>query len=134
MRISTYLLLLVTLAGCATTPVTFTNAQPVPNDRVYAHQDEAESTLLVTRDNGFVGGGCKLDLFIDGERSATFGAGESAAFYVPAGDRILAVKAVGICGPGSPYTEQAISVSKGKKLRLRIFIGAGGYGITQTTI
>ena len=50
--------------GCSTTPTPSSEAIPTPKERVFAFQDKSAdktSVLIVTRDQGFVGGGCLRD-------------------------------------------------------------------------
>ena len=48
------------LAGCATSPVPSDKARPAPSERVSGYQKPVSggSSLIVTRDTGFLGGGC----------------------------------------------------------------------------
>lgn len=50
------------LAGCATSPVPSSEADPVPSSRLFAYQapTQGDSSLIVTRDKGFVGGAATL--------------------------------------------------------------------------
>ncbi|MCT8165018.1 MULTISPECIES: hypothetical protein [unclassified Pseudomonas] len=118
---------LALLAGCATSPISAEKAKPVPADRVYSFQAEAESQLVVTRDSGLQGSGCKLRFHIDGKAAADFYAAEVARFGVPAGKHIIAVEPVGICG-GSGIYEAEVTLAKGESVRRRI----SGIGVYPT--
>jgi hypothetical protein len=107
------------LAGCATTPVPSGEADPVPSSRLFAFQSPAqgESTLIVTRDKGFVGGGCNTALSIDGRRAAEIGSGETAKFRVAPGEHIVSASS---CGSGLKERETSIKAGSTKKFRISI--------------
>lgn len=115
-------MLLVLLAGCATTPTPSESADPVPGDRLYAYQQNTggEATLVVTRDNGFLGSACNTRLMIDGRLAAEIGPGETAKFYIPAGDVILGVNSNSVCGGGLKEREAKLSAGMVKKFRISI--------------
>jgi len=107
------------LAGCATSPTPSSEADPVPPARLFSYQQpiSGQSILIVTRDTGFVGGGCKTTVSIDGRKSAEIGSGETAKFFVPAGDHIISASA---CGSG--LKEREASIQQGGTKRFRISI------------
>lgn len=107
------------LAGCATSPVPSGEADPVPSSRLFAFQapTQENSTLIVTRDKGFVGGGCNTTVSIDGRRAAEIGPGETAAFRVDAGEHIVSASS---CGSGLKERETTIKAGSSKKFRISI--------------
>ena len=107
------------LAGCATSPVPSGKADPVPSSRLFAYQKPGSdgAVLIVTRDTGFVGGGCNTSVSIDGRKAAEIGAGETAKFYVAAGDHIVGASA---CGSGLKEREANIKAGTTKKFRISI--------------
>lgn len=107
------------LAGCATSPVPSSEADPVPSSRLFAFQAPAPggSMLVVTRDKGFVGGGCNTTVSIDGRRAAEIGAGESAKFRVTPGEHIVSASS---CGSGLKERETEIKAGSTKKFRISI--------------
>jgi len=109
----------VLLAGCATSPVPSDKADPVPSSRLFSNQKpgSGDAILIVTRDTGFVGGGCNTTVNIDGRKSAEIGAGETAKFFVPAGDHILSASA---CGSGLKEREASIKAGSTKRFRISI--------------
>lgn len=117
--------LLTSVAGCATQPVSADKADPVPTDRLYGFGNSSAAQLVVTRDSGLSGSGCKLRFHIDGKPAADFYAGEVGRFGVPAGKHILAVEPVGICG-GSGIFEAEVNLNAGDVVRRRIS-GVGVY-------
>lgn len=119
MRILIGALAVALLAGCATSPVPSSEADPVPSSRLFAYQapTQGDSTLIVTRDKGFVGGGCNTSVSIDGRRAAEIGAGESAKFRVTPGEHIVSASS---CGSGLKERETSIKAGGTKKFRISI--------------
>lgn len=107
------------LAGCATSPVPSSEADPVPSSRLFAFQSptQGDSTLVVTRDKGFVGGGCNTTVSIDGRRAAEIGTGETAKFRVTPGEHIVSASS---CGSGLKERETNIKAGSTKKFRISI--------------
>lgn len=107
------------LAGCATSPVPSSEADPVPSSRLFAFQapTQGDSTLIVTRDKGFVGGGCNTTVSIDGRRAAEIGSGETAKFRVVPGEHIVSASS---CGSGLKERETSIKAGSTKKFRISI--------------
>lgn len=118
------------LAGCANQPVSFSEAQPVPADRIYAFQAPADSTVFVTRDSGLLGVALKTNLYIDGILAAKFSSGESASFGVTQGSHIMGVKAdIG----GGMLSEREITVKLGDRPHQRIVVMMDHVDIMPTT-
>ena len=104
------LLVFVVLSGCSTTTVSSLTAIPVKPDSLFSNQtkdDMHNATLVVTRDSGFIGSGCSLTFFINGERAAKIDPGETAKFYVQSGSVIMGVGVEGraLCGV-NPYPKR----------------------------
>ncbi|UWF46865.1 DUF2846 domain-containing protein [Pseudomonas sp. N3-W] len=119
MRVLIGVVAMALLAGCATSPVPSGKADPVPASRLFLYQKPItnHSTLIVTRDTGFVGGGCNTTISIDGLKSAEIGSGETAKFFVPAGDHIISASA---CGSGLKEREASIKPGNTKRFRISI--------------
>ena len=107
------------LAGCATSPVPAEKADPVPSSRLYAYQApvSGQATLIITRDKGFTGSGCNTKISIDGQRAASIASGESAKFYLAAGEHMISASS---CGSG--LKEREVSIAPGATKRYRISI------------
>jgi hypothetical protein len=79
-------------SGCAgffkTDAVPAGAAKTVPNERMLAFQNEVVgySKLVITRDTGYLGGGCYIAIEIERTLAARLDTGESATFYVPPGE------------------------------------------------
>ncbi|AYG10741.1 hypothetical protein D7M10_04195 [Pseudomonas fluorescens] len=113
----------VLLAGCSTSPVSSSQADPVPTNRLTAFQSKPAGQfgiLVVTRDSGFTGSACNTILYIDGEKSAAIGSGETAKFYLPAGERIIGVNSTSMCGGG--LKERSLVMESGGTKKYRISI------------
>ena len=113
----------VLLAGCSTSPVSSSQADPVPTNRLTAFQSKPAGQfgiLIVTRDSGFTGSACNTLLFIDGQKSAAISSGETAKFYVPAGERIIGVNSTALCGGGLKERSLVMEPGGTKKYRISI--------------
>lgn len=126
-----YLLLiaaLLAIAGCAPTPISADQAEPIPPDRIFANSQKSDAELVVTRDSGFAGSGCTIRFYIDGKPAADFHSGEVARFGVSAGQHTLAAEPIRICG-GSGIGEAEVTVKAGDTVRRRI----AGASVTPTS-
>ena len=110
---------LAMLAGCATSPLPSDKADPVPSSRLFARQKQTvgDAVLVVTRDTGFVGSGCNTTISIDGVKSAEISSGETAKFYVSAGDHIISASS---CGSGLKEREASLKAGSTKRFRISI--------------
>jgi len=110
------------VAGCATTPVTYAEAEPVPADRILAKemtklQPEA-ARLSITRDSGMAGAACTQQLFIDGRPVALFRPGERLDVYVTPGEHVLSAKPGGICAGGTGEVGITVAAKQWKRYRM----------------
>lgn len=125
----------VMLSGCTafvrTNQVSATAAQQVPADRVLAFQDKQLNSfvLQVTRDEGFLGGGCYIGLEIEGSLAGRFDTAETATFYLPTSTPKMSVipdpLGKGLCGIAgwTPVPENYVLKSSSPNL-FRISLGA----------
>lgn len=119
----------IALAGCATHPVSSSEAVPVPQDRVFAFRTPASTsgTLVVVRDEGYISSGCPMAFYVDGQLAAYLRTGEIATFHVPAGTRILGAGPAGkgMCTWGNEDAhrrETTFSVGEGTSTKIRLAI------------
>ncbi|WP_460164298.1 hypothetical protein [Pseudomonas sp. S2_F03] len=117
-------LVALALGGCATSPMPVSKAKPVPSDEVYGFKNAASKdsgSLTVFRDDGFVGSGCDIMLYIDGQRAAKIGPGEKASFNLPEGTVNLGTGLAesGLCS-GAAIKTVAANVKPGKESIYRI--------------
>ena len=127
MRILIAAVAAVMLAGCSTSPVSPEEAKPVPKDRLVSFTSkpkEAYGTVVVTRDNGFLGGGCFVAVHIDGKLAARIDTGEVARFYLPTGDHLVGLgidkQGGGMCSWTNMLKEQSAILKEGQVKRFRI--------------
>lgn len=80
------------------------NAKLVPKERVLAYQESKEgyATIVITRDAGFMGGGCYFGVTANSTLIGRFDTEESATFFMPPGEIEMAVvrdpDGRGLCG------------------------------------
>lgn len=81
------------LAGCAmgaSTPISFADSKPVPQDRLFAHYKPEPGTLPVQiKSEPQWGGSFIYELDIDGKKSADIDGGEKLTFYLTPGQHVL---------------------------------------------
>ncbi|AKV06149.1 prophage PssSM-02 [Pseudomonas fluorescens NCIMB 11764] len=117
-------LVALALSGCATSPMPVSEAKPVPSDEIYGFKSPAlkdSGSLTVFRDDGFVGSGCDIILYIDGQRAAKIGPGQKVSFNLPAGDVNLGTGLAesGLCS-GAAIKTVASNIKSGKEAIYRI--------------
>ena len=127
-----YLILIIPflflLSGCATTPIPISAAKQAPGDRVLAfntYSSDKTSTLTVIRDEGSLGSGCYLALYINKVLAARLGAGEFARFYLEPGEVLLRVgldpQGKGLCALGfDRWTQRETFLKPGEKKTFRM--------------
>jgi hypothetical protein len=111
--------LLSIVSGCATTPVRHSDAIKAPQDRVLSYQtinDKATSTIVITRDEGFLGGGCYYAVFINTILAARLNPAETVNFYVEPGEIMLKVgrdpQGKGLCAVGQDEWTQRETIMR----------------------
>ncbi|MFW2173768.1 hypothetical protein ACG95N_09630 [Acinetobacter guillouiae] len=80
------------LTACSTLPVDDVKRKELPDDRKLAFKsltDVNNAKIIVTRDSGFVASACYYGFWVDGTLAGRFAPKESAAFYVPSGERVF---------------------------------------------
>lgn len=121
----------IVLSGCAgfikTNEVSSGRAESVPDERLYAFQERAAglTRITITRDSGFLGGGCYLAIEVDRKLAARIDPAESASFFVPAGYRELSVTSDpmgrGLCGAASfTPVRESYEITTDKVARYRL--------------
>lgn len=110
---------LLAMSGCAPTPISPGQADPIPKDRLYAFAATSDAQIVVIRDAGWVGSGCTIRFFIDGQKAADFHSGEVARFGVKAGRHLLAAQPINMCA-GSGIGESEITLQPAEVARRRI--------------
>lgn len=127
--------LLLSLPGCATTPVPTSAARDVPRTRVLnatlLERKEGLGQVVVKRDEGLSASACNSRVFANGTPVAEIAPGEKVTFYLPEGEQMLAAMATGICIGG--LVEAKASVSRSRPAVFRISYGSSGEFSIQPT-
>lgn len=127
-------IVLLCLAACATTPVPLLKAKPAPTERLLAFQGKSagpSGTLVVTRDAGFLGGGCYYALSLNGTLAARLDVGEQASFFIAPGEVLLRAgrdpMGKALCGLGKDeWTQRETVIHAGETKFFRLSIDANG--------
>lgn len=122
---------LLALGGCATSPLPVSEARPVPAGEMYALKGQGtkdSGRLTIFRDDGFVGSGCDVVFYIDGQRAAKIGPGQKASFILSAGEVNLGIGLAesGLCA-GAAIKTVASNIKPGKEVIYRISGDMQGY-------
>jgi hypothetical protein len=133
-RVLLFVLPLFFMVGCATKPVALGDASPISTDRMMAFQTaDATKTakLTIIRDEGFIGGGCYVALWINQTLAARFATAEVANFFAEPGEILLRVgrdpQGKGLCAVGQGIWVQRESFMKPDSQKtFRITIGVNG--------
>jgi hypothetical protein len=116
------------ICGCASSPVSNSEAQSAPDSRVHSRQWATPapdtSELTIKRDGGVMGAACAVAVYMDGEAIADLRTSEKVTLYVRPGKHLFAARATGLCGGG---TADASLVSEaGKPDTLRVSVEQSG--------
>jgi hypothetical protein len=138
MRFFTVIIVL-SLIGCATSPVSVHQASLVPSSRMLAPQlvsqvqAQAQPTgsLIIKRDSGLMGSACTIRVFVDAVPVADLAPSEKVEVFVPTGEHIVGVTSNGICGGG--VAEAAVVIFPERQKILRIASGQSGDIYLQPT-
>ena len=128
MRFLVLFLMLLSLAACATTPLTINQAAAVPETRILAPQLLAQApntgSLVVKRDSGFMGSACTIRVFVDAVPVADLKSAERVELFVALGEHSVVATSNGICGGGT--SEAAVVIIPERQRILRIASGQSG--------
>ena len=128
MRFLVLFLMLLSLAACATTPLTINQAAAVPETRILAPQLLAQGSntgsLVVKRDSGFMGSACTIRVFVDAVPVADLKSAERVELFVALGEHSVVATSNGICGGGT--SEAAVVIMPERQRILRIASGQSG--------
>ena len=115
-------IVLISISGCATSPIPMRDAQSVPAERIFRTEQisyEGNARTFFVRDRGFTGSGVYQHLFIDGNKAASLNPGEKVEFILPPGEHIFGVL------PTDPFGTHSLNtidqdLKAGKKYFYRI--------------
>ena len=119
----------LSLAACATQPISIYQASAVPTSRILAPQllSQAQFTgsLIIKRDTGFMGSACTIRVFVDRVPVADLAPSEKIEIFVPLGEHIVgATPTEFLCGGGT--SESAVVIRPESQRILRIASGQSG--------
>lgn len=113
---------LIILAGCATSPVSNSEALSIPSERVLSSQLTKEGPgtvrLTVKRDTGMMGAACAHKLYLDGTHVALIRLGEKITLHVQPGNHVIGAAPSGICGGGTAENEANMKFGEPKTFRI----------------
>lgn len=124
----------VLTVGCATTPTPVSEAKQAPSSRLLAYQEkktETTSTLVVTRDAGYLGGGCYYAVSINGTLAARLDVAETSRFFLVPGEVLLRAgrdpQGNGLCAIGQDDWTQRETILRQNEVKFfRLSIDANG--------
>lgn len=133
------LLIVTFLAGCSTTPTLLSEAKYTPKERILGFDNRVDNyaNLVLIRDKGFVGSGCYINVFINGNEAAKLETKEYVSLYAPSGNILVgaSIQGKGLCSFNAPRREREFTLNNGEKKVLRLFIDQNGNtDILPTTI
>lgn len=116
--------LVASLAGCATTPIPSSEAEPASAILNPALTRSAPGKVAQTfkRDPGFMAGACAFRLYVNGAPFAELRAGQIVTAYLDPGEYIIGATS-GFCGSGN--AEMQIVVKPGAPKTYRVSVDAG---------
>jgi hypothetical protein len=113
------------LAGCATVPMSSTDAEPgTPITNDWQSPKPGTGKFVVTRDTGFAGAACAQRVSVDTCPIADLRTGQTVTVYLPQGEHVAGVETTGICGGGNSSAEVNITAGSTKYYR----VGSGQSG------
>jgi hypothetical protein len=120
--------LFVALCGCATRPISNSEAKPVPLNRVlntsYSTSSVNTTKVTVKRDSGISGSGCSTKIFLNAAPIAELDCGEKIELHLLAGEYILSAWPNGVCGGG--MSESKLTLVQDKEQSYRVGYGSNG--------
>jgi len=121
-------LFLILIAGCATRPVSNSEAVPVPDVRILESKYSSSITLMgnvnIKRDSGVFGSACTTRLYINSVPVADIQPSEILSLNLPSSEYIFSVWPNGVCGGG--MSEVKSTVTTNSITNLRIGYGSNG--------
>lgn len=126
----------VSIAGCATRPISNAEAINVRSDRIidstYLHPAPDVGRVTIKRDSGLGGSGCSSRIFVNAKPVADIRTSEKVVLHLPAGDYVFSAWPNGVCGGG--MTEVRATVKSGAELSFRVGYGSNGDFTINATV
>ena len=98
--------LFLILTGCASTPVSTSEAIQIPDSRVldggrqYLLPTKNSGIFIVKRDSGIMGAACSTKIYLNGKSIADLDTSEKVVLNLPVGEYIVSAEPNGVCGGG----------------------------------
>jgi len=137
MKFFGYVLAITFLVGCSTTPVSTSDAIPVPKDRIYEQGIKYQSQVpnsgqvVIKRDAGTMGWLCTAKIFLNSIPVADLEKSEKVSLYLPEGEYIISADPEGLCGGG--LVEVSAKVKAGSIQYFRYGFSGSGYPVLFPT-
>lgn len=114
--------LVISLYGCATTPIPNSAAIDVPRERVIDHhfldQTPGSTKITLKRDAGFGGSGCISRVFVNAKPIADIGVSEKVVIYLQTGDYVFSAWPNGVCGGGMSEVRSTVKTGEAQTFRV----------------
>jgi hypothetical protein len=127
-RFKILFLILLFMSGCATRPISNSDAIPIAMNRIVDTQClkpvPGSGKVLIKRDCGFGGSACTSRIFVDGKPVADIDVSEIIVIYLPEGEHIFSAWPNGICGGG--MTEVKAFIKTDTESCFRVGYGSNG--------
>jgi hypothetical protein len=127
--------LILSIAGCATRPVSTAESKPVSManilDSRFLVNSPGSGTVVIKRDSGVFGSACTSRVFVNAKPTADLAPIEKLVLYLPPGDYIFSAWPNGICGGG--MSEVRANVKSSETLTFRIGMGSNGEFLINPT-
>jgi hypothetical protein len=118
----------VLVVACASTPVPSSDAESVPEHRIFASEfttpQEGHAYVVVTRDQGVIAEACAISLFVDGTHVVDLRNREQVRLFVKPGKHLLGISAEG-CFRGSDQLPIDATQDKLTLLRIQVALDDG---------
>jgi len=136
MRYAVCALALFAMISCASERVRAEFATPARDvlSRDLTTEDPSKCLVVVVRDSGFGGSGCKLRVMVDGESAANLKPEEKVSLYLTPGEHVVEVTTNGgLCG--NKMAGATIKLERGVAKAYRVgFPASGDVAIYPTTL
>lgn len=132
MKVLLVMLAALCVAACSTAPVKVSDAKPIAPNRLYIHRAPTaeDGIVIVVRDKGLLGSGCRLEVLLDNTLAASVSTNEKATFPATAGQHILTMRPSdrGLCKLGHERQERALTFTAkpGDTVTFRMGLASSG--------
>lgn len=122
------LLVLLSISGCATSPVSNSEALHVEQNKVYStsftQYSPSKVKVTIKRDSGFMGSACSTRVYLDGIPLTDLNPKEKIIVFLDKDTFIISAQPNGLCAGG--LAEVEADLRNGKEASFRIGSGQSG--------